>query len=65
MLEPRRVARRAPSKREAPDRCEGCQRRYGKNGPIRFRRKWLCGKCLVQPTETLAGGGLNGVGSST
>lgn len=38
---------RRPSKKAAPPRCGDCGRRYGFHGPIRFRGKWVCGKCLV------------------
>jgi len=41
-VEPKR-----PPKRTAPDRCQGCGRSYGADGPFRFRKRWLCSRCLL------------------
>jgi len=42
-----------PSKKDAPVRCPDCGRRYGVHGPIRFRGKWVCGRCLLTPSDVI------------
>lgn len=61
-----RFTRRAPSKRTAPEQCQGCGRPYGDEGPFRFKRRWVCAACLLNDNRVdLADGGLNGYESDS
>lgn len=44
--------RKRPPKRTAPERCQECRRGYGSDGPIRFRGRWLCSRCMLAQDST-------------